>query len=145
MTARCVDRRVVEAALPAMGGKSDVSNVLERITTHGESQLTIASARAEDTIGIFAPSPDPNVLKMAVGVRPNGLAYDAKRGLILVANVGDPAILGSCTLSVVALDKQNMVSEIPVAGRTRWALYDSDAEVFYVNICDPPMRESWSR
>ena len=37
MTARCVDRRVIEAALPAMGWKSDVSNVLERITTHGES------------------------------------------------------------------------------------------------------------
>ena len=78
------------------------------------------------------------MLKIAVGVRPNGLAYDAKRGLILVANVGDPAIPGSCTLSVVALDKRKMVSEIPVAGRTRWALYDSDAEVFYVNICDPP-------
>ena len=31
-----------------------------------------------------------------------------------------------------------MLSEIPVAGRTRWALYDSDAEVFYVNISDPP-------
>src|SRR5215471_10390575 len=37
MTARCVDRRMVEAALPAMGGKSDVSDVLERITAHGES------------------------------------------------------------------------------------------------------------
>jgi hypothetical protein len=78
------------------------------------------------------------VLKIAVGVRPNGLAYDPKRGLILVANVGEPAIPGSCTLSVVALDKRKMVSDIPVAGRTRWALYDSDADVFYVNISDPP-------
>ena len=123
-----------ERHLFSVPGLAGVAGVL----VSDESQLIIASARAEDTIGIFAPSPDPNVLKIAVGVRPNGLAYDPKRGLILVANVGEPAIPGSCTLSVVALDKRKMVSEIPVAGRTRWALYDSDAEVFYVNICDPP-------
>ena len=123
-----------ERHLFSVPGLAGVAGVL----VSDESQLIIASARAEDTIGIFAPSPDPNVLKIAVGVRPNGLAYDAKRGLILVANVGDPAIPGSCTLSVVALDKRKMVSDILVAGRTRWALYDSDAEVFYVNISDPP-------
>jgi hypothetical protein len=70
------------------------------------------------------PSPDPHVLKIAVGVRPNGLACDAGRGLLLVACVGDTAIPGSCTLSVVDLDKRKMLSEIPVPGRTRWALYD---------------------
>ena len=123
-----------ERHLFTVPGLAGVAGVL----VSDESQLIIASARAEDTIAIFAPSPDPNVLKIAVGVRPNGLAYDAKRGLILVANVGDPAIPGSCTLSVVALDKRRMVSDIPVAGRTRWALYDSDAEVFYANISDPP-------
>jgi DNA-binding beta-propeller fold protein YncE len=114
-----------------------------------ETQLIIASARAENMIGIFGPGLDPHVLKVAVGVRPNGLAYDSKRGLILVANVGDPAIPGSCTLSVVDRGERKTVSEIPVAGRTRWALYDPDAEVFYVNISDPPQivvveaREAW--
>ncbi len=103
-----------------------------------EAELIITSNRGENTIGLFAPGPQPDVQKVAVGVRPNGLAFDARRGLIVVANVGDPAIPGSTTLSVVDRAARRMVAEIPVAGRTRWALYDADAEAFYVNIMDPP-------
>lgn len=103
-----------------------------------ESKLVITSNRAENTIGIFAPGSDPRVLKVAVGVHPNGLAYDPGRGLILVANVGDPEIPNSYTLSVVDIEAQAMRAEIRVPGKTRWAVYDPDAEVFYVNIADPP-------
>ncbi len=103
-----------------------------------EAQLIIASARAENTIAIFAPGPERLVRKIAVGLRPNGLAYDAKRTLVLTANVGDPAVPGSCTLSMVDLHAGSIATEIPVAGRTRWALYERDAEAFYVNIADPP-------
>jgi DNA-binding beta-propeller fold protein YncE len=102
-----------------------------------EAQLIIASARAENTIGVFAPGPNPTVRKAAVGMRPNGLAFDHKRGLILAANVGDPAAPGSYTLSMVDLDSLKMRHSIPVAGRTRWALYDAEADSFYVNIMDP--------
>ncbi len=76
-----------------------------------EAQLIIASNRSEDTIGIFAPGPQPEVTKIAVGVHPNGLAFDAKRRVIIVANLGDPAILGSYTLSVVDLDARQKRSE----------------------------------
>ena len=103
-----------------------------------DAQLIIASNRSENTIGIFAPDPQPEVTKIAVGVHPNGLAFDAKRRVIVVANLGDPAIPGSCTLSVVDLDARRMRAEIPVAGPTRWALYDPDADAYYVNISDPP-------
>ena len=102
-----------------------------------EAQLIITSNRAENTIGIFAPVRDPQVLKIAVGVRPNGLAYDHGRRLILVANVGDPTIPRSHTLSVVDLDGRAVRAEIEVPGRTRWAVLDPDAQVFYVNIADP--------
>lgn len=102
-----------------------------------ESQLIIASARGENTIGIFSPGRDPKLRKVAVGVRPNGLAFDSRRGVILAANVGDPAIPGSTTLSVVDLEAMKMRSEIVVAGRTRWALYDSGTDSFYVNIAEP--------
>jgi hypothetical protein len=103
-----------------------------------EWQLVIASNRAENTIAIFAPGPDPQIAKIAVGMRPNGLACDPERRLILVANVGDAAISGSCTLSVVGLDERRLLAEIPVPGRTRWVVYDAEAEAFYVNIADPP-------
>lgn len=102
-----------------------------------EAQLIIASNRAENTVAIFPPGPDPQVSKVPVGVRPNGLAYDHDRRQVLVANVGDPAIAGSHTLSIVSLDGRAVKAEIIVPGRTRWAVYDPDAHAFYVNIADP--------
>lgn len=102
-----------------------------------EAQLIIASNRVENTVAIFAPGPDPKVSKVAVGIRPNGLAYDHDRRQILVANIGDPAIAGSHTLSVVSLDDRAVRAEITVPGRTRWAVYDPDGPAFYVNIADP--------
>jgi DNA-binding beta-propeller fold protein YncE len=54
-----------------------------------------------------------------------------------VANVGDPAVSGSHTLSMVGLEDRKVLAEIPVPGRTRWAIYDPDAEMFYVNIAEP--------
>src|SRR5215470_537243 len=102
-----------------------------------EAELVITSNRAENTIGIFAAAPDPKVSKVAVGIRPNGLAYDHHGRHILVANVGDASAPRSHTLTMVAADERVVRAEIPVPGRTRWALYDPDAEAFYVNIVDP--------
>jgi DNA-binding beta-propeller fold protein YncE len=101
-------------------------------------EFIITSNRAENTIAIFGPGPAPVVQKVGVGVRPNGLAFDPRRGLIVAANVGDAAIPGSFTLSIVDLAERKLRTEIPVAGRTRWALYDPEDDAFYVNIQDPP-------
>jgi DNA-binding beta-propeller fold protein YncE len=102
-----------------------------------ESQLVFTSNRGENTIGVFAPGPNPQVTKVAVGMRPNGLAYDAKRRLVLAANVGDPTVPHSYTLSMIDLDAGSMRASIEVPGRTRWTVFDADAEVFYVNIMQP--------
>ncbi|WP_428668271.1 YncE family protein [Reyranella sp.] len=102
-----------------------------------ESRLVFTSNRGENTIGVFAPGPDPKVTKIAVGVRPNGLAYDPRRRLVLAANVGDPAVPRSCTISMVDLDAGATRASIEVPGRTRWAVFDADADLFYVNIMHP--------
>jgi len=102
-----------------------------------ESQLVFTSNRGDNTIGVFAPGPDPEVTRIAVGVRPNGLAYDARRRLVLAANVGDPAMPRSCTLSMVDLDRRALRSSIEVSGRTRWTVFDAEAQAFYVNIMQP--------
>ena len=104
-----------------------------------DSQLVITSNRAENTVAIFAPGPQPRVAKVAVGMRPNGLAYDPVRRLILVANVGDPAVPGSHTLSMVSVDEQAVLATIPVPGRTRWAVHAAESETFYVNIAEPAL------
>jgi DNA-binding beta-propeller fold protein YncE len=102
-----------------------------------EAQLVLASSRAENTLGVFAPRPGAQVFKISVGLRPNGLAYDHGRRLALVANVGDPEIAGSYTLTLVDLAVGVARAEIEVAGRTRWALFDPDLHAFYVNIAQP--------
>ena len=102
-----------------------------------EAQLIFSSNRGENTVGIFAPGRSPEVTKVAVGVRPNGLAYDHGRKLLLAANVGDPAIARSYTLTMVDVAARAVRSSIEVPGRTRWAVFDPDAEVFCVNISDP--------
>lgn len=102
-----------------------------------ESQLVFTSNRGENTIGVFTPGTDPEVTKIAVGERPNGLAYDARRRLVLAANVGDPSVPRSYTLSVVDLDSRALRSSIEVPGRTRWTVFDADAQAFYVNIMQP--------
>lgn len=103
-----------------------------------EADLVFTSNRGENTVGIFSPGDEKSLVKIPVGVRPNGLAYDPKRNVLLAANVGDPAIPNSFTLSIVDIASRNIKASIPVPGRTRWTVYDQDADVFYVNIADPP-------
>jgi DNA-binding beta-propeller fold protein YncE len=100
--------------------------------------LVFTSNRGENTIGVFTPGDHPVVDKVAVGVRPNGLAYDPKRGRLLVAHVGDPDTPGSCTVSIVDVRGRRRIADLPVAGRTRWAVYDPVTDAFFVNIADPP-------
>src|SRR5262249_13069880 len=104
-----------------------------------ESGWAFTSNRGENTIGIFRPGAEDALVKVPVGVRPNGLAFDAGRGILLAANVGDPAVTGSFTLSVADVVALSMRGAIPVPGRTRWAIYDRRLDRFFVNISDPPI------
>jgi DNA-binding beta-propeller fold protein YncE len=104
-----------------------------------ESELAFTSNRGEDTVGIFIPTDEQHVIKVPVGMHPNGLAFDPGRGILLAANVGDPAIPGSYTLSLVDIKRKEMIHSIPVAGRTRWTVFDVKRDEFYVNIMDPAL------
>ena len=102
-----------------------------------EHDLVFTSNRGENTVGIFSPDRELAVAKVKVGIGPNGLAYDAEHGLLLVANVGDPARPGSCTVSLVDARARVLVADVRVPGRTRWAIFDVASGRFYVNIADP--------
>lgn len=102
-----------------------------------EGQLILSSNRAADMIGVFAPGRDTSVRRLGVGVRPNGLAYDHRRRLVLAANVGDEATPGTHTVSLVWLGGDSVRRDIAVPGRTRWTVYDPTTELFYVNIAKP--------
>jgi len=100
--------------------------------------LVFTSNRGENTVGIFSPHDVASVDRIGVGIRPNGLAYDHGRGRLLAAHVGDPDIPGSCTVSIVGVAARRRIADVPVAGRTRWTVYDPVADAFFVNIADPP-------
>src|SRR5712691_2186217 len=102
------------------------------------SNLVFTSNRGENTVGIFAPADVPRVQKVDVGIRPNGLAYDPRRARLLSAHVGDPAVAGSCTVSIVDICARKRIADLPVSGRTRWTVYDPGADVFHVNVMAPP-------
>ncbi len=103
-----------------------------------ERNLVFTSNRGENTVGIFTPGKEGELVKVPVGIRPNGLSYDAQHNLLLAANVGDPAIPDSFTVSIIAVAERRMVASIPVAGRTRWTIYDPAGQAFYTNIASPP-------
>ena len=104
--------------------------------------LVFTSNRGENTVGVFAPvkavEDRPAVEKIGVGIRPNGLAFSPRHARLLVAHVGDPAVLDSYTVSLVDVRTRRRLADLPVAGRTRWAVHDPVADVFHVNIMDPP-------
>ncbi len=124
---------VQDRYLSSIEGLSGVAGAL----VSEEMRMIFTSNRGEDTVGIIGEGERPNVTKVKVGVRPNGLAVDAGRGLLFAANVGNDDSPGSHTLSVVDVEQGRMIHSIPVPGRTRWTVFDAQSDCFYVNIADP--------
>jgi DNA-binding beta-propeller fold protein YncE len=100
--------------------------------------LVFTSNRGENTVSVFAPGAERESFKIAVGLKPNGLAFDSTRGILIAANVGDPSVPDSHTVSIVDLARRERIAELKVPGRTRWAIYDKLRELFFVNIASPP-------
>jgi YVTN family beta-propeller protein len=114
-------------------GLTGVAGVLADET----SGLVFTSNRGEDTVSILDARGQGPIVKVPVGNRPNGLAFDLGRRALLVANVGDPTDPESHTLSIVDTGRGALTASIPVGGRTRWAVFDATSDRFFVNIADP--------
>jgi DNA-binding beta-propeller fold protein YncE len=100
------------------------------------SDLLFTSDRAAARVSIFRCSDERLLGRVAVGPHPNGLAYDSRRRSLYAFNLGEP--LGeNCTASIVDVDSLQVVSEIPLPGRPRWAVYDTERDALYANIRIP--------
>ena len=99
--------------------------------------LVFTSNRDENTVSVFAPHAERDAFKIAVGIKPNGLAFDPARGILIVGNLGDRAISGSHSVSVVDLARRERIAEIAVRGPTRWTIYDAASETFFINVSSP--------
>ncbi len=123
------DRRAFLRALPRLPGVAGVL-IDER------HDLLVTSDRAGARVSIFRCSDEHLLARVAVGAHPNGLAYDSRRGRVYAFNLGEP-LGSSCTASVVDTDSMAVVAEIELPGRPRWAVFDEERDVVYVNIREP--------
>ncbi len=102
-----------------------------------EHDLLFTSDRDAARVSVFGCSDERLIGRVNVGPHPNGLAYDRRRGRLYVFNLGEP--LGhDCTASVVDLLAMQVVAELPLPGRPRWALCDQERRRVYVNVREEP-------
>ncbi len=120
--------------LRSISGLTGVAGVL----VSEERSLVFTSNRGEDTVSIFPEGRESDARKVKVGVHPNGLAFAPGRGVLLAANVGDPQIPGSASVTFVDVAEGTRIADLSVPGRTRWCLVDHKTRAFYVNVRDPP-------
>jgi DNA-binding beta-propeller fold protein YncE len=98
--------------------------------------LLFTSDRGCARVSVFRCSDEELLGQVAVGPHPNGLAYDRASRRLYSFNLGEP--LGeNCTASVVDVDGLEVVAELPLPGRPRWAVYDPERQVVYANIREP--------
>jgi serine/threonine-protein kinase len=98
--------------------------------------LLFTSDRDAARVSIFRCSDERPLGRVGVGPHPNGLAYDPQRRRLYAFILGEP--LGeNCTASIVDVDTMRVLTELPLPGRPRWAVYDPDRDRVYVNIREP--------
>ncbi len=106
------------------------------------ARLIFTSNRSEDTASIFRLSEAgvTEVFRVPTGVRPNGIAFDPGRNVLMVAGVGNAKLPGAPpTLTFVDVRSGKQIARIDAPGRTRWGLYHPSTDAFYVNVADPAM------
>src|SRR6266487_3058359 len=92
---------------------------------HGDARVSVFRCSEETLLG-----------RIEVGPHPNGLAYDRSRRRLYSFNLGEP-VGENCTASVVDIDSLEVVEELLLPGRPRWALYEEERDRIYANIRDP--------
>jgi DNA-binding beta-propeller fold protein YncE len=99
----------------------------------GTQRLVFAASRAAGKVLLIDPDRLEIIRDIAVGPKPNGLAWDGGRGRLLVADV-DPSDQAA-RLSDVSLSE--LVALTPLPGRPRWCVFDDRADRFLINIREP--------
>lgn len=96
-----------------------------------EEGLVFAAARGAGKLLVIDAVFTSVLREVAVGSRPNGLAWDPHRKHLLVADIQDN------TARLVDPHAGQVVATATLPGRPRWAVYDRAGDRFLVNIREP--------
>ena len=99
-----------------------------------ELHLTFAAARGAGKVLVIDSDSIAIRREIAVGPKPNGLAWDPTRRQLLAADVED------FRARIFSLDG-DLVSTTALSGRPRWCVYDSTRDRYLVNIREPAVVE----
>ncbi len=119
------ERLELERTLP---GCPEGSGVL---CTQGDDPLVFAAARGAGKVLVLDPATYELRNEIAVGPKPNGLAWDSGRQHLLVADVEEYSARLIDPLTGTTLG----VTELP--GRPRWCVFDAARDRFLINVRDP--------
>jgi YVTN family beta-propeller protein len=96
-----------------------------------DETLIFAAARGAGKLLVIDPITLSVLQTVAVGARPNGLAWDSLHKHLLVADVQDN------TARLVDPHTGEVMAWVGLPGRPRWAVYHQTSERFLVNIREP--------
>ncbi len=96
-----------------------------------EEGLVFAAARGAGKILVIEAATAEAIEEVVVGPKPNGLAWDARRKRLLVADVQD--LRARCVDPFAG----GVVWDTELSGRPRWCVYDALGDRFLVNVRAP--------
>lgn len=96
-----------------------------------DEALIFAAARGAGKLLVIDPATHAVLQTVAVGQKPNGLAWDRRRHHLLVADVQENRA------RLVDLQAGEVMAEVELPGRPRWAVYHQASNRFLVNIREP--------
>ncbi len=96
-----------------------------------DETLIFAAARGAGKLLVIDPITLGVLRTVAVGARPNGLAWDSLRKHLLVADVQDNSA------RLVDPHTGEVMASVEFPGRPRWAVYHQASDRFLVNIREP--------
>src|SRR5215212_5506452 len=96
-------------------------------------RLVFAAARGAGSLLVIDAATHTILRGIAVGKRPNGLAWDADRQHLLVADVAD------ATARLVDPTQGRILATVSLPGRPRWGVYDQGRQRFLLNIREPAL------
>ena len=97
------------------------------------TDVVVAAARATGEVLFIDPVRSWLKSRVAVGGRPNGLAWDARRQQVLVADVAGNSV------TIAETSRSQVVASSPLPGKPRWAVYDPIRDLFLVNVAEPAL------
>ena len=99
----------------------------------GESRLTFAASRGSGNVLVIDPDQLNVVREIAVGPKPNGLAWDQSRGQLLVADVD----ANDQAARLAHASTGEVLCKTGLPGRPRWCVFDAAGDRYLLNIRDP--------